>query len=194
MRRIGLFGGTFDPPHLGHLLIAEWARERLRLDQVLFVPSGSPPDKRRRDLSSTTHRLAMTRRAVRGHPAFAVSTLESRRRGPSFTVDTLRALHRLHPGARLFLILGEDRLPGLGRWREPREIARLATLAVAARPGSARSAAARGRRVVRLGNPPLAISSSAVRARARRGRSLRFQVPEAVERYIRRHRLYGGKT
>ena len=194
MNRVGLFGGTFDPPHVGHLVIAEWARERLRLDRVVFMPAGSPPDKRRRDLSSVAHRVAMSRRAVRGHPAFRVSTLEARRDGPSYTVDTLRSLRRSFPGAQLYLILGEDRLAGFERWREPREIMKLATLAVAARPGARRRAGAVTRRVRWLGNPPLAISSSALRARSRAGRSLRYLLPEAVERYVRRHRLYGVKT
>ena len=97
MPRIGLFGGTFDPPHFGHLALAEWARERLRLDRVLFVPAGSPPHKRERRLSGAATRVALTRLAVRGNPAFRLSTLEVRRLGPSFTVDTLRALRAAHP-------------------------------------------------------------------------------------------------
>src|SRR5216684_4511570 len=108
MRRVGLFGGTFDPPHLGHLAIAEWAREQLGLERVVFMPAGAPPHKRRRDLSRAEARVAMTRLAVRGQPAFVVSTLEIRRRGPSFTVDTLRALGRRYAGARLYLVLGAD--------------------------------------------------------------------------------------
>ena len=193
MRRVGLFGGTFDPPHLGHLVLAEWARERLRLERVVFMPVGTPPDKRRRDLTSVAHRVAMTRLAVRGHRAFTVSTLEARRRGPSYTVDTLRALRRQYPKARLYLILGEDRLAGFERWCEPREIETLATVTVAARPGARRAAASLPRRVRWLGNPPLAVSSSALRARARAGRPLRYLVPDSVERYVIRHRLYGAR-
>jgi nicotinate-nucleotide adenylyltransferase len=194
MRRIGLFGGTFDPPHVGHLVVAEWARERLGLERVVFMPVGSPPDKRRRDLSSVAHRVAMTRLAVRGHRGFTVSTLEARRAGPSYTVDTLRALHRRFPRTRLYLILGEDRLAGFDRWCEPEQIERLAMVAVAARPGARRERSAAPRRVRWLGNPPLAVSSSALRARARTGRSLRYLVPEPVERYLRRHRLYGVRA
>ena len=171
LRRIGLFGGTFDPPHLGHLALAEWARERLRLDRVLFVPAGLPPHKRGARLSSAGARVAMTRLAVRGNPAFRLSMLEVRRRGPSFTVDTLRALRARHHDARLFLIMGEDSLDDFATWHAPATIARLATLAVARRPGRSagpRVTGAAGARahVVWLGNPGIELSSSAIRARA----------------------------
>ena len=192
MRRVGLFGGTFDPPHVGHLAAAEWAREQLSLDRVVFMPAGTPPHKRRRDLSRAEARIAMTRLAVRGQSAFTVSTLEARRRGPSFTVDTLRQLQKRDPKARLFLLIGADSLDDFSRWHEPNEILRLATLAVAVRPGAGtRSRAGRSRRrVLWLDNPGLALSSSAIRARARAGRSVRYLVPDAVMRYLTRHRLY----
>jgi nicotinate-nucleotide adenylyltransferase len=203
MRRIGLFGGTFDPPHVGHLALAEWARERLRLDRVVFMPAGSPPHKRGRPLSAAARRLAMTRLAVRGHPGFEVSALEARRRGPSYTVDTLRALRRAHPGARLYLLIGADSLDEFDTWHEPEAILELATLAVAARPGAraaprAKRHAARGGRragrVARLGNPGLDVSSTAIRARVRAGRTVRFLVPDAVAAYIARHRLYRARS
>jgi nicotinate-nucleotide adenylyltransferase len=195
--RIGVFGGTFDPPHLGHLALAEWAREALPLDRVLFVPAGAPPHKRGAR-TPVAHRLAMTRLAIRDSAAFAVSTLETRRRGPSYTVDTLRALAAAHPGAHLTLLVGADMFATLGSWREIGAIARLARIAVAARPGVRRVRAgawARGGRGVRwLANPGLEVASSAVRARARAGRSVRFLVPDAVARYIARHRLYAGRS
>ncbi len=196
MRRIGLFGGTFDPPHLGHLALAEWARARLGLERVVFMPAGSPPHKRGRPLTAAAHRLAMTRLAVRGNAAFAVSDLEARRRGPSFTVDTLRALRARHPGARFYLLMGADSLADFPTWREPEAIARLATLVVAARPLGARPRPRTrpAARVVMLDNPVLAISSSALRARARAGRPLRYLVPDAVAAYIGRHRLYRGRA
>jgi len=202
MRRIGLFGGTFDPPHFGHLVLAEWASVRLRLDRVVFVPAGTPPHKRGRQLTDAALRLALTRLAVRGNPAFTVSGFEARRAGPSFTVDTLRHFGARQPGARLYLLMGADSLADFPNWHEPGEIARLATLVVAARPGpaaSARDAGARSRsfvparvrgRVVLLDNPPVAISSSALRARARAGRSLRYLVPDAVAAFVARHGLY----
>jgi nicotinate-nucleotide adenylyltransferase len=189
--RLGVLGGTFDPPHQGHLAFAEWARSELGLDRVLFVPSSAPPHKRAAALSPARHRLAMTRLAVRGNPAFEVSALELRRRGPSYTVDTLRSLAARHPRARLHLLLGADMYATFRTWREPAEIARRATLVVALRPGTARPR--RPRRelgVTWLDNPPLEVSSTALRERARRGRSLRYLVPDAVARYVERHRLY----
>jgi nicotinate-nucleotide adenylyltransferase len=194
MRRIGVFGGTFDPPHLGHLVLAEWAWARLRLDRVLFVPAGVPPHKRGRRLSDPAHRLAMVRLALRGNPALVVSDLEARRAGPSFTVDTLRALHARHPGARLFLLMGADSLADFPTWRDPAAIGRLATLVVAARParpgGRSRSPGSGSPRVVYLDNPLVDISSSALRARARSRLPLRYLVPDPVAAYIARHGLY----
>lgn len=191
MRRIGLFGGTFDPPHVGHLALAEWARSHLSLERIVFMPAGTPPHKLRRVLTPVRHRLAMTRLAVRGNRAFTVSTLEARRAGPSFTVDTLAALARLHPGSRLYLLMGADSLDEFSTWHEPKRILRLATLVVASRPG----ARATGKRrlpgkVVWLDNPRLEVSSSVLRAELRAGRPVRYLVADAVERYVRRHRLY----
>jgi nicotinate-nucleotide adenylyltransferase len=193
LRRIGIFGGTFDPPHVGHLALAEWAREELRLDRVLFVPSGTPPHKRA-VRTSVAHRLAMTRGAVRGNPAFAVSTIEARRAGPSYTADTVAAIARAHPGAELWLLMGADMYATFDSWVRPGEIASLAALAVALRPGAeaprASRAAKRGRGVRWLTNPALEVSSSAVRERAGRGASLRYLLPDAVARYVATHRLY----
>jgi nicotinate-nucleotide adenylyltransferase len=197
-RRIGLFGGTFDPPHVGHLALAEWAREQLRLDCVLFVPAGRPPHKGRARLSPVEHRVAMTRLAVRGNRAFAVSALEVLRDGPSFTVDTLRALRRREPRARIFLLMGEDSLAEFHTWRDPEGIVAFATLAVAVRPGlpgpgrraSRGPGLPGGRKIAWLRNPGLDVSSSAVRARLGSGRTVRYLVPDAVARYIARHRLY----
>ena len=214
-RRIGLFGGTFDPPHVGHLALAEWARQSLRLDCVLFVPAGHPPHKGRARLSAVEHRVAMTRLAVRDNPAFTVSALEARRDGPSFTVDTLRALRRREPRARIYLLMGADSLAEFPTWHDPDAIVAFATLAVAPRPkGTAQLRSQRGRgagagarasgkvgaaasqrfprasRVAWLGSPGLEVSSSAIRARLRAGRSVRYLIPEAVARYIARHRLY----
>jgi len=198
MRRIGLFGGTFDPPHVGHLVLAECARDRLLLDEVRFIPAGEPPHKRGRPITRTATRLAMVRLAVRGNRAFVVSTLEARRHGPSFTVETLRAVASESPRARLYLLMGADSLDEFDTWREPEAILRFATLAVAERPGRDR-----GRRVPRglraprgriawLDNAEIAVSSSLVRARVRARRSIRYLVPEPVAAYIARHRLYRG--
>ena len=192
MKRLGLFGGTFDPPHVGHLALAEWARERLELDGVLFVPVGQPPHKRAARLSSAHHRLAMTRLATRRNPAFEVSTLEIEAEAPSYTVQTLRSLHATHPRDWWFLLIGSDSLDEFHTWNEPEAILDLATLAVATRPGSAAAAnrPRTRRRVAWLGNPVLDVSSTLVRARVRAGRSVRYLVPDAVATYIVRHRLY----
>jgi nicotinate-nucleotide adenylyltransferase len=187
--RVGVLGGTFDPPHTGHLALAEWARVDLALDRVLFVPAGRPPHKRRA-VTDARHRLAMTRLAVRGNPAFEVLDLETRRTGPSYTSDTLRELARRMPRAELHLILGADMFATLDSWHEAGEVRRLATLVVALRPGSPRPArAGRARGVVWLDNPGLEVSSSALRDRARTG-TWRYLVPDAVIRYAERHGLY----
>jgi nicotinate-nucleotide adenylyltransferase len=194
-RRIGVFGGTFDPPHVGHLALAERARDQLGLERVVFVPAADPPHKRGRAKTPFAMRLRMTRLAVRGHAGFSVSDLEARRPGPSYTVETLRAMRRRYHGRELVLLLGADSLADLPGWRDPADVVRLARLAVAARParrGLRRRAGARpgGGRVTRLQNPVLEVSSSDLRARARRGESLRYLVPDAVAAYVRRHRLY----
>ncbi len=203
MRSIGLFGGTFDPPHVGHLVLAECARDRLRLDEVRFIPAGDPPHKAGTRITRVAQRLAMARLAVRGNRAFTVSTLETRRGGPSFTIETLREVAADSPRARLFLLMGADSLDEFATWREPEAILLLATLAVAERPGAtarglrqgkaalARGPSARGgARIEWLDNAEIAVSSSIVRTRVRSGRSIRYLVPDAVAAYIARHRLY----
>ncbi len=194
-RRLGVFGGTFDPPHIGHLALAEWAREALALDRVLFVPAGTPPHKRAAR-AGADHRVAMTRLAVRGNEAFEVSVSEVRRDGPSYTADTIAAIAAAEPGAKLWLLMGADMYATFDQWVRPEEIAARATLAVALRPGTRRPhasrVAARGLGVTWLANPALEVSSSAVRARARAGRSLRYLVPDAVARYVEEFRLYRG--
>lgn len=189
VRRIGVFGGAFDPPHMGHLQLAESAREQLRLDEVRFIPAGRPPHKPSDRMTPPKARLAMTRLATRGNPAFRVSAQELERGGTSFTVDTLRAIAAAEPGARLFLLVGADSLDDLPGWREPEAIRRLATVAVAGRSG-ARARPRRGGSSVWIDFPWTDLSSTLVRRRARAGRSLRYLVPDAVARYIARHRLY----
>lgn len=191
-RRVGVFGGTFDPLHLGHLAIAEWARGRLGLARVLLVPAGRPPHKRTRRVTGAEHRLAMARLAARGNSGFSVSPIEARREGPSFTVDTLRELKARENGAKLYLVIGEDSLGEFSTWRDPGGILALATLVVATRSGG-HPRRAGWPPCVWLGNPRLEISSSTLRRRAREGRSLRYLVPDPVIAYILRHRLYGAK-
>ena len=201
--RVGVLGGTFDPPHLGHLILAQEAHQALGLAQVLFVPAGEPWRKAGRELSPREHRLAMTRLAVTGNPLFAASTIEVDRPGPSYTADTLAELRaQFGPQAEFFFIMGADSLADFPHWHEPLRILGLARLAVAERPALADAGFEEGlpeglaqalrRCVVWLPMPLVAISASAVRERVRQGLSIRYWVPEAVEEYIRRHGLYDG--
>ena len=193
--RLGLLGGTFDPPHVGHLLLAEAARERLRLDRVLFIPAHVPPHKRGRPVTPARTRRALLTAALRG-TGFGLSTIELDRPGPSYTVDTLETFTRMHPHARLFLLVGADSLHDLPGWRDPERILALATVAVAARPGTRLAGLTRGMlarhrgAIAFLGNPPVDVSSTRLRARVAAGRSIRFLVPSAVERTIARLGLY----
>jgi nicotinate-nucleotide adenylyltransferase len=189
---VGVFGGTFDPPHVAHLALAESARDQLGLDQVLFVPAARPPHKRGRAVSDATARLTMTRLAVRGNDRFKVSTVEIDRDGPSFTIDTLQALRVARPGAKFYLLMGEDSLAEFHTWRDPASILKQAVLVVARRPG-ARARRHKSMPAVRWLDAPLCdISSSALRRRARRGASLRYLVPQAVNAWIERTSFYRG--
>lgn len=204
-RRVALFGGTFNPIHLGHLFAAERIREAERFDRVVFIPSRVPPHRKAVDLAPARDRLAMARQAIRGNPAFQVSDVEIRREGPSYTVDTLRHFHEsLGPRARLSFLLGFDAALELGAWKELPEILALADLVVASRPGTKWNASTRARwkrvprvegaagarRIRLVAIPALPISATEIRQRLREGRSIRYLVPEVVERYLRRHRLY----
>lgn len=190
-RQIGLFGGTFDPPHVGHLIIAETAREQLGLEQVHFVPAARAPHKKGRKAAPAIHRLAMLRLALRDHPEFVASDLEIRRGGVSYTVDTLRQLAAKHPKADLWLIVGGDNLRDLYHWKEPQEILKRCRLAVYVRPGYPVSKHVLHRtQAVVLEGGLLDISATVIRRIEARSGSIRFLVPAVVERYIRRHRLY----
>jgi len=191
--RIGLFGGTFDPVHLGHLRAAESAREALGLERVAFVPSAQPPH-RAGPLSPAEDRVAMCRLATSGHPSFLTWDLELRRSGPSYTVDTVAALVAERPGDDFVLIVGADTWPEMPSWREPQRLFSLVAVAVTARPGNeAQELAAPfpgARGVSRVLGPVLGISATAIREQVRAGRSIRFLVPDAVADYIERRRLY----
>ena len=183
MSGIGVFGGSFDPVHVGHLAIANAALDELGLDRVYFVPARRSPLKQDGPIASAEDRLAMLTAATRDEPRFRVSTIELDRSGPSFTVDTLESLRE---EGKLFLILGSDAYSDFERWREPARIRELATIVLAARPGAPNAPA--GARM--LDSPLMDISSRELRARAARGRSLRYLVPREALRYIEEHRLY----
>jgi nicotinate-nucleotide adenylyltransferase len=193
--RLGVFGGTFDPIHLGHLRAAETALEGLALDRVAFVPAGIPPH-RAEPSSSALDRYAMTELATAGHPRFAVSDIELRRDGPSYTVDTVAGLRKESPDAEVFVIVGSDTFPEMSTWKEHERLLALCTVAVVARPGEA-APASRGRSdgeppkgVARVEGPGLAISASEIRDRVRQRKSVRYLVPDAVADYITKRSLY----
>ena len=199
--RIGIFGGTFDPVHLGHLIIAEQAREQARLDRVWFVPSARPPHKMEKPISPFDRRAEMLQLAIAGQTNFHVETMEKERPGPSFTADTLADLRAHHPDDEFFLIVGADCLPDFAGWKEPLRILELATLLAAGRPGwtvwtASQLATSMGLpdadkvRLQAIQIPLIEISSRDLRRRAAAGRSLLYMVPRAVEVYIREKRLY----
>lgn len=183
--RLGVFGGTFDPIHVGHLAIARAALEAVPLDRVLFVPARRSPLKERGPFASEADRLAMLETAIADEPRFSLSHAELLREGPSYTVETIE---RLAGEDELFLILGSDALADFARWKDPERITRLATLLVADRPGAPLPAADAPVRM--FDAPRLDISSRELRARAARGRSLRYLVPEAAWRHIEARGLY----
>jgi len=196
---IGVLGGTFDPVHVGHLVIAEEARLRLGLSQVVFVPAGQPWLKQDRDISSGEHRLEMIRLAIAPNAFFRASTVDLERPGPSYTVDTLAALKReLGQEANLYFILGLDALAGLPTWKEPQKIVELCHLVAAKRAEAMdvdldsleRSIPSISSRAIILDNPLIDISSSEIRQRVAEGKSIHEMVPDVVERYIRERGLY----
>jgi nicotinate-nucleotide adenylyltransferase len=198
-RRIGILGGTFDPPHLAHLAIAEEAREALGLERVVFVPAGQPWQKADRDVTPGTVRLAMVERAIAGNPSFAVDRSEIDRAGASYTVDTLAAFAaRERAGTELWFILSAEALAGLATWRDPDRVVALAHLCVVPRGRTAGDpvAAFRARfpaaaeRLVALERPRLDISSTEIRERVRAGRSIRYLVPDGVLDLVTRYALY----
>lgn len=196
--RVGVMGGTFDPIHVGHLAVAEEAREALGLDRVVFVPAGQPPHKPVGAVAPVEHRLAMVELAIADNAAFELSRVEVDRVGPSYTVDTVEGLARSDPGARLHVILSVETFLELPSWHEPERLFAAARLAVVPREGYpapdpawlAATFPGREDRVDFLEGPRLGLSSTALRGRVLAGRSIRYLVPTAVEAYIRDNQLY----
>ncbi len=197
--RVGVLGGTFDPIHIGHLVLGEAARQELKLDRVIFVPAGEPWRKAGRKLTSVENRVAMVQIAIADNAHFALSTIEAERAGPSYTDETLAILKEVsNEDSELFFILGRDTLYDLPHWKDPQRIIAQAWLAIAERPGVVVSPNAELERAVpgitaRLAPfamPALEISSTDIRLRRREGRPIRYLVPAAVEEYIVSHSLY----
>jgi nicotinate-nucleotide adenylyltransferase len=194
---IGVLGGTFDPIHMGHLIIAEEARVKLALSEVFFVPAGQPWLKHDRNITPAVHRVEMVRRAIADNPHFKLCTLEVERPGPSYTVDTLTMLRKqLGTEASFFFVLGRDTLAELPLWKEPEKLVQLCRLVVAPRLGSKDlkhlETAIPGLldKVIQLDMPVIGISSSGIRQRIAQGLSIRYLVPVEVEKYITEQKIY----
>ncbi len=197
--KLGVFGGTFDPVHLGHLILAEWCREECGLDEVWFVPAPSPPHKDRSEITPAPLRAEMLELAVAGCPKFGVSRIEFDREGPSYTVETLQQLQAEGADRELFLLVGGDSLRDFSTWREPQRIAELATVVAVNRGRESLLSsdqmqqtlgAATAARIREVRMPAIDISATELRQRVREGRSIRFLTPRAVEAFIDEQRLY----
>ncbi|MBN1933147.1 MAG: nicotinate-nucleotide adenylyltransferase [Anaerolineae bacterium] len=196
--KVGLIGGTFDPIHLGHLIVAEQVRTRLELDRMIFIPAGLPPHKLDEAITDPRHRLEMVRLATADNPYFALSRVDIDRLGPSYTVDTVRLfLDNWGARAELYFLLGSDSLAELPSWRQPDQLIHLCRIVAVGRPGYNVNLAELDRLLPGVTNlihivdtPTLDISSSDIRRRVREGRSIRYLVPQAVEQYIDEHHLY----
>jgi nicotinate-nucleotide adenylyltransferase len=197
-KRLGILGGTFDPIHIGHLILAEEAWYQLGLEKVLLVPAGDPPHKRNRRLSPVEHRVAMIESAIADNPHFELSRVDVDRPGPHYTVDMVRLhLDQYGPGTDLYFLMGLDSLADLPNWHQPKELVELCNLVALSRPDSGlewhtleEQLPGVRWRVIFLPMPELQISSHRLQQRVRQGRPLRYQVLPAVERYIQEHCLY----
>jgi nicotinate-nucleotide adenylyltransferase len=199
--RVGIFGGTFDPVHLGHLILAEQARDHLQLDAVWFVPALRPPQKEGQPITRFEQRLEMLELAIAGHPAFRIDPREGSRPGPSYTADTLDELAAAHPEHEWFLLLGGDSLVDLPRWFAPQRIVQRATLGVMARPGTPLPQEIDLERTIGIRPnvkivpaPQIDIRSRDLRQRVQQGRSIRYLVPRAVEVFIQQRKLYSHEN
>lgn len=199
IRRVGVLGGTFDPPHLGHLWLATLAADAIGLDRVLFMPAAQPPHKGGQLVSRATDRLLMTRLAIAGDPAFELCPIEMERPGPSYTIDSIDELERLYAGqAQLYLLMAADSLNAIDTWREPDRLLERIEWVVGPRPGSElpdRSAleerfGERASRIHLLSGPSLDVSSSEIRRRVAAGQAIRYLVPRGVEELILDRGLY----
>lgn len=187
--KIGILGGTFNPIHFGHLILGEQVLGQLKLDCVIYVPTFMPPHKSNRDVISARHRLKMIRLAVKGNPHFAVSDTEIKRKGKkSYTVDTLREIKKEYASSRLFFICGSDLVNEIPRWKDVGEIYRLAKFVLAKRPGFGKRLS--GKNFLKIDVAQVDISSSLIRGLVRRGRSIRYLLPQNVRKYIINNKLY----
>lgn len=197
MRRIGLLGGTFDPPHVGHLILAQQALDSLRLDHVLFVPAADPPHKQQEVKSPVQHRLNMLELALRDNDQFGISRVDVDRAGPHYSVDMVSLIQAQYPDYELYFVMGGDSLRNLPKWYRPHELIRLCRIAVMRRPHSiiandmhAAILPELAQRLTIVDAPLIDISSTGIVARIQNGKSIRYLVPDAIIAYINAHQLY----
>jgi nicotinate-nucleotide adenylyltransferase len=193
MKRIGILGGSFDPIHFGHLLMAQSAVEVLKLDAVFFVPAFCSPFKINQSMPDSAKRLVMVKEAIKGNRAFKLYDGELRRGEVSYTVDTLKELKAKYPRSKFYLLMGADNLRTFHRWKDPQVILKLARLVILNRPGFDKNYPKRWP-YVKINMPAVDISSSDIRQRLKTKKSIWYLTPKAVIRYISRYRLYGKKT
>jgi nicotinate-nucleotide adenylyltransferase len=192
MKNVGIFGGTFDPPHLAHLIAGERAVEAFALEKLLFIPASIPPHKSDVRISAAEHRLAMVEIATKGNDRFAVSRIELDRPAPSYTIDTLYEIQQQYSPGKIFLFIGLDQFATFNTWRETEKIFEMAEVVVMARPTHTFDEIDLElmKRVKVLSIPLLDISSTDIRERVREGKSIRYVVPDGVREYIAKQRLY----
>ncbi|HOW43106.1 MAG TPA: nicotinate-nucleotide adenylyltransferase [Candidatus Omnitrophota bacterium] len=186
--KTGILGGTFNPVHIGHLILAEEAREKLKLDRVIFVPTCIPPHKQNGDIAAAVDRYRMVKDAIRGNRHFCASDIEIRRRGRSYTIDTLRQLKKKYPRDEMYFITGSDLLRYLKEWKDLREVIRMVKFVVATRPGYPLAKIPAYIKTVQT--RAVDVSAFEIRQRIKKGQSFRYLLPEAVYAYIIKRKLY----
>ena len=190
MGRIGVFGGTFDPPHIGHLILAQEAMVKLNLEEIAFIPAAYPPQKGNSPIASPRQRLEMVSLAISDNPKFKALDIELGRKGPSYTIDTILELKRTQgPGQEIFFLMGSDSLRELSTWKEPERLVKICRVVVATRPGFTPQGKF-AQEVIVLEMPPIGVSSTLIRERVKRREPIRYLVPQKVEEYILRESLY----
>jgi len=207
MKRLGIFGGTFDPIHYGHLRLAEEVRKQLNLEKILFIPSYLPPHKLAMKVTDADQRAEMVALAIKGHPCFEPSRIEMRRKGISYTFETLAELKKIHPQTELYVMMGVDQLLEIETWKNPHSIFRLSKVVVMNRPGTAENGFGEIRnlfskmgirdwesKMIWMEVTPTDISSTMIRERVAKGKSISGLVPKAVEEYILNKGLYKGSS
>jgi nicotinate-nucleotide adenylyltransferase len=191
-KKLGVLGGTFDPIHMGHLVLAEQVREKFQLERVIFIPSASPPHKTEEKLSLSGDRFEMTKLALEGNPYFFVSDIELKREGLSYTVETLRELKRLYKDSEIYFLTGSDVLNEITTWKDPEEIYKLVKIVIGIRPGFDEFDPENyfAKKSIIIDITGMDISSTQIREKVRRSESIKYLVPSKVEEYIKKRNLY----